>query len=430
MPGLPAERFMYKSSATVQVPRLLSRKRRRVFVLVLVLILVTGQELVFRGLFCVPEVRGFNRVRYQMMAGTHPSFGATVRTGLVYDRLLFESEPDGFSEVHSLNLYGFRSRDFAIDPPRERRRILLLGDSVTEGQGAPDSATIAAVWERQLAKDGLQAEVLNLGVTAATLVHLTLLARDAIPLLRPTDVVIIIYANDLPAPPYPPQLAGPGPVFPRANTPWYTPRSVELIWSVARGEPIYRRWPHSLLPFFPAVPSPTSPWTGKPGPPRGLDPDLYRAMRTGRINPWLSEQAQALPGMLAQDFAHGGLPTVYLGRLAELCSAAKANLLVVYVPFYGITSHRYAPALKQFGMDPAIADALAVDPVYRRQNVSLRSVCAALSLPLADTTDALIRAESEGVPQFWSYDSHPRPAGYATIAGVVHEAWKRSFHGR
>src|SRR5262249_19513077 len=157
-----------------------------------------------------------------------------------------------------------------------------------------------------------------------------------------------------------PELAAPAPRFPRRETAWYTPRLVELLGRLGRYEPIHRRWPHPALRFFPAVPSPTSPWTGKTGPPPGLDPDLYRSMTAGRINPWLREQTEALPGMLAHDFAQRGLPTPYLGRVADLCRAGKANLLVVYVPFYAVTSPRYAPALKRFGMDPAVADALAV----------------------------------------------------------------------
>jgi hypothetical protein len=87
-----------------------------VFALAVASALATAQELAFRGVFCVPKVAGFNRIHYQRMDGVHPSFGAALKRGLVYDRLLFESEPDGFAEVHNLNLYGFRTHDFAIDP--------------------------------------------------------------------------------------------------------------------------------------------------------------------------------------------------------------------------------------------------------------------------------------------------------------------------
>ena len=138
-----------------------------------------------------------------------------LKRGLVYDRLLVESEPDGYSETHGLNVYGFRGRDFAIDPSPGRHRVLLIGDSVTEGMGAPDSATIACQLERLLARDGDRTEVINLGVIAGTLNHTMVLARDAIPLLRPTDVVIVLYANDLPARSLRPGLRSTGPEFER-----------------------------------------------------------------------------------------------------------------------------------------------------------------------------------------------------------------------
>ena len=46
----------------------------------------------------------------------------------------------------------------------------------------------------------------------------------------------------------------------------------------------------------------------------------------------------------------------------------------------------------------------------------LAAVCTALHLPLADTTEDLVQAERDGDAQYWEYDTHPRPAGYATIA--------------
>ena len=112
-----------------------------------------------------------------------------------------------------LNLYGFRGADFAIDPPRDRRRVVVIGDSVTEGQGAPGSATIASDLARRLAAEGSPHEVINLGVIAASLPHLTLLVRDAVDLLSPRVVVLVLYANDMPSPIYTPDLDRPGPKF-------------------------------------------------------------------------------------------------------------------------------------------------------------------------------------------------------------------------
>ena len=240
-----------------------ARKRRVwLFRLLMLSLIVIGQEVLFRWEFPFPEVHGFNRISYQMMAQSHKDLSQAVQRGLVYDRLLIESQEDGFSEIHGLNAYGFRGADFAITPEPGRRRVLLVGDSVTEGMGAGDSATIARELERRLASAGQKAEVINLGVIAATLDHLTILARDAISLLRPTDVVVILYANDLPANPYNPAYDGPGPDFPPWIVPWWKPRVVTLFQRFIRDEPFSHRWPHLPIRFFRAVPDSANPWTG------------------------------------------------------------------------------------------------------------------------------------------------------------------------
>jgi hypothetical protein len=413
------------TSASLPLAR--RRGRRWLFAAGLAAVIVGGQELAFRLIFPLPEVSGFNRAAYQPMDGTNPAFRKSKRRGLAYDRLLLESAPDGYSEIHRLNLYGFRTRDFAIDPPRDRRRIVLIGDSMTEGQGAPESGTIAAHWERLLARDGTPAEMINLGVIAASLSDLTLLARDAIPLLRPSDVVLVIFANDLPAPPYPTMLDEAGPRHQRRDTPWWTPRVAELIGRVATDQPIYRRWPHVPVRVFAPVPDPANPWTGRGAPPPGLDPALFRAMAAGTLNPWLREQAGEIVGMLAHEYTARELPHRYVFRVAQLCRSSGSNLVVAYIPFYGVTSPRYAPALAKFGLPPATAAALSLDPIYHRQNDLLAQLCRGFDLSLADTTEALTRAEAAGIPQFWEYDSHPRPAGYATIARVIHEVWRRAI---
>lgn len=403
------------------------RRRHRLFALGTLGLLLAGQELAFRALFPLPEVTGFNRARYQLLARGDSRSRSIVQRGLVYDRLRFESQPDGFSEVHHLNLYGFRGSDFAIEPPKSGRRILVIGDSVTEGQGAPESGTISNSFARLLARDGDRAEVINLGVVAASLYQLLPLARDSIALLKPTDVILVLTANDLPAPPYPGDFDRPAPAFRRTAELWWVPRVVELFARIAQQEPIYRRWPHASVPFFLPVPDPANPWSRVKDRPPELDPALYQAMTAGRMNPWLMEQSNALPGMLAHDFDRaGGSPSRYLRRVAELCGTAQARLVVAYVPFCGVTSARYEPSLVKLGMAPSVAHGLATDPIYRRQNAMLAAVCRELNLPLADTTAALVHAEGAGTPQYWSYDTHPRPAGYATIARSIHGVWRQA----
>jgi hypothetical protein len=176
--------------------------------------------------------------------------------------------------------------------------------------------------------------------------------------------------------------------------------------------------------FFAPVPDPSNPWTGSSGPPPGLAPALYLAMVDGVINPWLKDLPGAIPGMLSHDFGKGGSPIRFLMRIAAICGAAGSRLVVAYVPFCGVVSARYALPLVELGMKPEIAEALSPDPMYHRQNRMLADLCAAMKLPLADATEDLMREEARGVPQFWSYDTHPRPAGYATIARGI----RRELH--
>jgi hypothetical protein len=99
-----------------------------------------------------------------------------------------------------------------------------------------------------------------------------------------------------------------------------------------------------------------------------------------------------------------------------------SRLTIAYVPFCGVVSPRYVSSLIELGMDPITVEALAVDPLYRRQNRVMSAVCTALELPLCDATADLVQAEEAGEPQYWRYDTHPRPAGYATIARCIHRA--------
>jgi hypothetical protein len=231
-----------------------------------------------------------------------------------------------------------------------------------------------------------------------------------------------MYANDLPAPSYSPDLDSPAPRYERRHSVWWMPRIAALAERLLSGQPIYRRWPHRPTPFFPAVPDPANPWSRASHPPPNVEPALYRAMLAGGLNPWLKGQSDFMPEMLAHDFASGGTPERFLVRIRDLCRSAGVRLIVAYVPFCGVVHPRYATSLIDEGMPPVIANALSSDPIFRRQNRFLASLCAALRLPFADATDDLVEAERAGVPQYWNFDTHPRPAGYATIAKRIRRA--------
>ena len=125
--------------------------------------------------------------------------------------------------------------------------------------------------------------------------------------------------------------------------------------------------------------------------------------------------------MLAHDFAQGGSPVRFLRRIAEVCLASHTQLVLAYVPFGGVVDSRYAPALVKLGMAPEIAAALHRDPAFRRQNQVLAALSRELNVPFADATEDLERAERNGTPQYWMFDTHPQPSGYRTIADRIYQ---------
>ena len=290
--------------------------------------------------------------------------------------------------------------------------------------GAGDSATIARELERRLARGGERAEVINLGVIAATLDHLTILARDSISLLRPTDVVVILYANDLPASQYNPIYDQPGPDFRPWKEKWWMPRVLTLFGRFIREEPFYHRWPHPAIRFFAPVPDRANPWSDSKGPPAALDPELYRQMTRGTLNPWLSGQSTDMPRQLAHDFTEKGSPERHLMRMADVCRSVGARLRVAYVPFCGAsahTMHRHWSVWEWTGKRPRIWQ-LIRSTVVRTSNwprFALDCTCLWLTRPKTS-----LRPSKPGPGSIWEYDTHPRPAGYATIARQI----DRAFH--
>lgn len=63
-----------------------------------------------------------------------------------------------------INSHGFRDRERTYDTPAGMRRVLLLGDSMTEAMQVPLADTFATLVESELRGRGLPVEVLNAGV--------------------------------------------------------------------------------------------------------------------------------------------------------------------------------------------------------------------------------------------------------------------------
>jgi hypothetical protein len=95
------------------------------------------------------------------------------------------------------NSRGLRDRrEFSYDKPEGTVRVLALGDSHTQGYEARQEATYAAVLERYLIKRGLQAEVLNAGVSGFSTAEALAFLENEGYRYQPDVVVLGFYAND------------------------------------------------------------------------------------------------------------------------------------------------------------------------------------------------------------------------------------------
>jgi tetratricopeptide (TPR) repeat protein/lysophospholipase L1-like esterase len=106
-----------------------------------------------------------------------------------------DEHPNLFYSYPSTNSHGQRDVERTVEKPPGVRRILVLGDSVVEGEGIRD---IDATMSRQLEKlfpDG-KTEVLNFGVSGyCTLAEVELLAVKGVR-FRPDGVVLVFVEND------------------------------------------------------------------------------------------------------------------------------------------------------------------------------------------------------------------------------------------
>lgn len=108
----------------------------------------------------------------------------------------WHTSPDGSWEF-TTNAQGFRAgHDYAIEKPEGRIRVLVLGDSNTEGFEARQDRIFPIVAERYLKARGVDAEVLNTGVSGVgTSEELVYLENEGVR-YHPDAIVLAFYAND------------------------------------------------------------------------------------------------------------------------------------------------------------------------------------------------------------------------------------------
>jgi hypothetical protein len=121
--------------------------------------------------------------------------GVTLRR-LIPNSTFWHTSVDGSWEFH-INAQGFRDdEDYHYQKRPGQHRILILGDSQTQGFEVSQSATFAKVLEHRLRAKGIDAQVLNTGISGfGTAEELMFLEHEGMK-YRPDAVVLAFFAND------------------------------------------------------------------------------------------------------------------------------------------------------------------------------------------------------------------------------------------
>ncbi len=115
---------------------------------------------------------------------------------------LFALRPDQRAFTHDkpvrINALGLRGGEVTIPKPEKSYRIVVMGDSVTFGNGVGDGETYSAQLARTLHESGLRrVEVINAGIPAYDTWQHALLLEELVISLEPNIVILGFYQNDI-----------------------------------------------------------------------------------------------------------------------------------------------------------------------------------------------------------------------------------------
>jgi hypothetical protein len=97
-----------------------------------------------------------------------------------------------------INSQGFRDiRDFKYEKPKEVLRVLVLGDSFTIGYEVRQNQTYSAVLEAYLKRKGIQAEVINAGMSGNSNAEELIFYEQEGVRYQPDIIILGFYHNDL-----------------------------------------------------------------------------------------------------------------------------------------------------------------------------------------------------------------------------------------
>lgn len=381
--------------------------------LVSLVIFLVLQEVVLRMAFPLPELSNFNRINYQILdpiGADGPGYLRNIK--MTWSSSLDTSE----AFVHDFNRYGYRDKEWKIDKDK-RKRIFFVGDSFVEGMMAPQNGRITDSFLSAAEANGESYDVFNCGMMGIGLNEYIKFLVDAVPVFKPDEVFLVLYANDIPFQrAYQPSQ----PLTPEYHNPW-KPRVLEVISQVGTKAPIPFAWNREVRPFHEPVPAPGNPWTyNSPQLSKQVSQRIAREMRLGKFNffrtNWILEEEKFLKA--TPDISDK------LSFIRDFLAQQQAKLTVFYIPSRSQITDFYYQFERQACLVNCPDYLSLTGETYQLHRRVLAQESQQLGFPFYDLTEPVKREEDQRNHLYWDFDDHMRARGYEMLGNLIYNSWK------
>ncbi len=370
------------------------------------------QEIFFRFSFPLPDIKNFDRINY-INWHSDISTNKYLRDQAWY----WQSEPDtDIIFEHYMNRYGFRDNEWIEKKPKEKERIIFIGDSFVEGLMAKQDETITEGFINASGRNNF--DVFNAGMMGMGLNSYLQLLADLIPIYKPDVVFFCIYANDLSQK----EPAAPEFYLEPEYYKWYKPRVIELFQQYRTNGAVFFRWDNRTEPFLQTIPSASNPWTKdeeklKPH----VNPKLAEAMKRGKFNPW---RTNSLPN---EELNLKIIPKIgeTIPFVKYMCEKFNVEPVVVYIPGRNQVTKYYYQFEKELCKIEFNDSLDLTGPEYQLHQHIVANQCKEFKVQFIDLTQVVKESEDKGQHLYWNYDEHMRSKGYQLLGKAIWDQWQK-----
>jgi len=379
--------------------------------LLFLVVLLILQEIILRIVFPIPELSNFDRANY--IPGTEK--------GLTFpfyrnSKWIWESELDtNYQFEHELNRYGFRDEEWKIEKPSGKKRMLVIGDSFTEGIMAEQDQMIKSGFKQKDSEDHY--EILNLGIMGVGMNSYLKITADAISIFKPDLVCLLLYSNDL---------TDKKPIIPENQLIakkfiFFTPRLIEVYRQIKNGSPIPFRFDWKKKSFLPAMTDKSFPWYGRENVLlEHTIKEVRNSMIEGKTNPFkLNQILRERAGLLKQPNLEEAFD--YFRKLTE---KNHVKLVIGYIPArHQVTNYYYQFDQLFCQKDCPEQLDLTVAQYNQHQNY-LENLSVINDFEFINFTSLIKTEESNNHHLYWDYDDHMKGKGYLLLGKHLYEKVK------